>query len=1344
MKKRILSAFVLLCMLLTLLPVSALAAENDSSSEGADENPVVKEAEITDADSLKAAVESAAEGATIEIPAGTYDVGNWTITKAISLHGAGAEDTILKGVVAISGSIPATEEPEVQVDGEAGTTEVTVSGITFQPADDSSVNHGLYFGNYNTDTEMKNWSITVEDCAFEGWQFAICLQGNSETMIGNTLTVTNCTFDRVFCGASVCAAIGTLDTENSNIEACGPYFYAAQVYGDVDNHNYYYFELGGEPLNVTIDNDNGRPAEGFKGFDVVVLDANGTPKSYAGTISDAIDAANNGDTIYLPAGEYDIGALNNVTKAVNIRGEGADKTILTGTIIYKNLTNTDEAEKVITVDGITLNAPSGENANHQGLCWSTGVSGYTLNVTNCVFNNWEYAVGINSGATGNTLNVSGTSFNNTWCAVSTKTGNTISIESDVTTTEGAYAVQVFGTQDSGNFDGYYLTAANYAADAADGILDKPDVGGDTSATIVATPTNFESKIATAEAGSTIQLTAGTYIPSSEPLSISKRVNLIGAGAGQTVIAGPVQFEITEAQNGETLTVSGITFQASETSNVQGLQFCSDKPNDGLNLAIDVENCAFDGWTFGITMNSHANGFDMTVTDCDFSGSLYAVSYNYDDITEGQKAINSLTFGEGNTISDGGFAVQEFNNVAAGDDVVDNTYATIEEFEASNPTISGRVVYVTSDLAEAVSNAADGTTLIVAPGKYDGNITFGGKSLTIKAQYPAYVDGVREEDATKLSEFTGTFNTFYNYSFSENQTVVIDGFALSGDGLKIGNTNNNTVGNLEVRHCTMEFGKNLATEARENWNQYNYFVKVSNEAGDSYYASVIVEDNYISGTPDDLVTPIQLWDVDNAVVRSNVLELDEGFAGQAISISKLAESAEVDVSGNTITNAGGGIYVTTWQLGGETTENAKATFAGSIVVDDNTLTNVTSETMESVFIGYEDAAADNNPYGLLGGSISAVGNTNDGEPVEAEIVYGPAESEETHITATFMDSDTVVGTINGTPASAGSPITITMPAALTRDNYTFEGWSDGTTTHEAGVGVEISENTTFTAVWSYNGSSSGGSVTRYTITIEDADHGSVKSSVSRASRGSSITLTVTPDEGYELESITVTQSGGDTVSLNDRGDGKYTFTMPRANVTVEAVFAASGEQPSGLPFTDVDADDWFYDAVAYVYENGMMEGTSDTTFVPDMALSRAMVAQVLYNLEEQPEAAASAGFPDVAADAWYADAVNWAAESGVVTGYDTGAFGPEDAVTREQLAVMLYRYAQYKGYDVTASADLSAYSDAASVSAYAETAMSWAVGEELFQGVGASLLSPSTSASRAEVATILMRFTQTEA
>ena len=226
MKKRILSAFVLLCMLLTLLPVSALAAENDSSSEGADENPVVKEAEITDADSLKAAVESAAEGDTIEIPAGTYDVGNWTITKAISLHGAGAEETILEGVVKIAGSATA---------GSETTTSVSVSDITFQPAENAeSVNFGLYFGNgWNTDASMNGWNITVSDCTFKDWQFAICLQGgvkDSHTMSNNTLTVTNCNFEGVFCATSICATSGSLN-ENSDFKASGPYFYAAQVFG---------------------------------------------------------------------------------------------------------------------------------------------------------------------------------------------------------------------------------------------------------------------------------------------------------------------------------------------------------------------------------------------------------------------------------------------------------------------------------------------------------------------------------------------------------------------------------------------------------------------------------------------------------------------------------------------------------------------------------------------------------------------------------------------------------------------------------------------------------------------------------------------------------------------------------------------------------------------------------------------------------------------------------------------------------------------------------------------------------------------------------------------------------
>ena len=270
-----------------------------------------------------------------------------------------------------------------------------------------------------------------------------------------------------------------------------------------------------------------------------------------------------------------------------------------------------------------------------------------------------------------------------------------------------------------------------------------------------------------------------------------------------------------------------------------------------------------------------------------------------------------------------------------------------------------------------------------------------------------------------------------------------------------------------------------------------------------------------------------------------------------------------------------------------------------------------------------------------------------------------------------------------------------------------------------------------------------SVTRYTITVEDADNGSVKSSMRRASRGTTVTLTATPDEGYELESITVTRSGGGTVSLTDKGDGKYTFTMPRANVAVKAVFTASGEEPGdtdGLPFTDVDADDWFHDAVTYVYENGMMEGISDTAFSPSMTTTRGMIVTILWRLEDSPEADGQTGFTDVADGAWYADAVNWAAGQDIVEGYN-GGFGPEDIITREQMALILYRYAQYKGYDTSATDALNGFADAGAVSSWAEDAVAWAVGAGLMEGKGGDVLDPAGTATRAEAAAILTRFCQ---
>lgn len=182
------------------------------------------------------------------------------------------------------------------------------------------------------------------------------------------------------------------------------------------------------------------------------------------------------------------------------------------------------------------------------------------------------------------------------------------------------------------------------------------------------------------------------------------------------------------------------------------------------------------------------------------------------------------------------------------------------------------------------------------------------------------------------------------------------------------------------------------------------------------------------------------------------------------------------------------------------------------------------------------------------------------------------------------------------------------------------------------------------------------------------------------------------------------------------------------------FAVSGN----LPFTDVNTSDWFYDAVQYAYEKGMMNGTSSTTFAPDNTTTRGMIVTILHRMEGTPDAAGAA-FIDVPADQWYTNAVAWANANGIVNGYGDGKFGPDDAITREQMVTILYRYSQYKGYDTSVSGSVSGFSDAVQISAYAIDAMNWTVGNGLVSGFGNGTLAPKGGATRAQVATILMRF-----
>ena len=386
--------------------------------------------------------------------------------------------------------------------------------------------------------------------------------------------------------------------------------------------------------------------------------------------------------------------------------------------------------------------------------------------------------------------------------------------------------------------------------------------------------------------------------------------------------------------------------------------------------------------------------------------------------------------------------------------------------------------------------------------------------------------------------------------------------------------------------------------------------------------------------------------------------------------------------------------------------------------------------DSVKAQLESASNPEAPYSYYPSLEAAQAAAQPGDTITE--VNATSGEKKYNVTLDYADGDTKDSVYTVTE---GTELTLPTPS---RSGYTFEGWYDGSS--RVSSPYKVTKDVILTAEWDYNGSSSSSGSTRYTVSVEDTDNGSVKVSPTRASKGSTVTVTVKPDEGYELDKLTVTDKNGDRIKLTDKGDGKYTFQMPASKVTVEAEFTAVEPEPEGLPFTDVTSGDWFYDAVAYVYDKGMMEGTTDTTFAPTMNLTRSMIAQVLYNLEERPEAPGAAGFPDVAAGAWYADAVNWAAARGIVKGYDTGAFGPEDSVTREQLAAILYRYAQAKGYDTTQGGmAVREFSDSASISDWAQEAMAWAVNAQVLSGKGNGVLDPQGTATRAEVAQMLMNF-----
>ena len=1180
---------------------------------------------------LATAIGAAQDGETVEIAAGTYELRGdgrdaFSIWRAVNLKGSTGGETIIRGTI------------EYAVTGDGKGSSITVENITFEPLGNKN-NQALCWSNdqiSGSPNKLTGYNLVVKNCKFDGWKFAVGVNSCADSC---SLRIENTAFENVLCAAAVeegkSNRLAAFDaTDDSTFE------YAVQVWGSISSTNYncYYNEyeefLADESRTGGADNVTGVwPAAARIG------------NTYYSTVGEAVNAADDDDTVNILAGEYDIGSLR-ISKAVNLVGAGDSMTTLNGSVDYTTAANGAE----ITISGLFFEA-DGTNTNH-ALNFSA-LKDSTINVTDCDFKGYQFGIGVNSQATGNTLKVSDSVFYEVNCAAGIKVGEA---NNDVTftnvDTNGGFAVQAFNGIYSGEdqINGYYETIESYESDKGDGFKN-PDYNAAADPATLVTPATFEAALASAKAGDTLMLAPGTYKTAANKW-FTTPVNIIGSGVDNTIIEGALWLgggNSVPVNNVTTLTVKEVTFKNTEGVNnwsTVGLGFVQIYGCD-----ITVENCVFDGWQYGVHMNGTNTGTVLNFVNVDFKNTFVGISAQLDGAKIGEIAENVLT-------TENAFAVQAFTatedynyytladfNTARGDSIetgisnLDNSeLAEGIDYENGGGMLRGYVLTDGDDVQAAIDKLPDNgkSYIVLAPGTYDGNIQFDGKSLTIKAQYPANPESGNSPTRDQQSKFTGTFNTSEGTgddAFQEDQCVIIDGIAFKGDGLKVGNNNYNTVGELIVKNCTMECGKNLEKADVVNYNQYNYFVKVSGNAG-APYAKVTVNNNKVTGTPEKDVYTIQLWDVFVANVSENLIYLTDAPAGhQAINISKMAENATVIVEDNVIVNATGGIYVTTWLLGG----TGDCAFTGDIDV----VGNVMDVTGTPIYIGWEESAA---PYGSLGAncSITDEGNYNGSAPVVAEVVQKPGEAPVTYV-VTVKDGQSIVDMRS---VVAGSEYK--LPAAPSKPGYIFMGWkcSDGRT-HQANETVTVEKDMTFTAVWS---------------NLPDIEPGE-------------------PDE----------------------------------------------PDVPDFPFTDVSVNAWYYEAVKYVYENGIMNGMDRYSFQPNGTLTRAMVWTMLARLD---------GVDTEGGNSWYAKAQEWATANGVSDGEN-----PTGEVTREQLVTMLYRYAQYKGYDVSIGEDTNilSYVDVDQVSDWAMEAFQWACGTGVIEGDENSALTPKASTTRAQAAAMFMRF-----
>ena len=601
--------------------------------------------------------------------------------------------------------------------------------------------------------------------------------------------------------------------------------------------------------------------------------------------------------------------------------------------------------------------------------------------------------------------------------------------------------------------------------------------------------------------------------------------------------------------------------------------------------------------------------------------------------------------------------------------------------------------------------ASGETTIAFNLQQNAGLTLDGVAMTVK--------GTKNADSAKNNDGTA-FNV--NHSNSES---------IPGANLTLQNGAVLTVTDLE--RGLIFSGKDVKTQATVNVNP-GTTMNITN-----------IDGNASNGGE---------WTVDKATLNvKNCGEL--GLSAQKI-VAKNGATINVDGAGKTgvlakdlvlengsdlnVSNCGAKLpFNSDWSPDNQSYKNAveikkdgNVTLSGASEINLTNNTNSDGKDINNVYLPKGDVSASQNS--------SVNGNIVNGEPDPGDYRVEYKVKGEVYYSVTVT--------------AENGKVSYTAPKNPSRSGYTFEGWDyngvkvDVATDNKASFKPVDGKNVyIFDAEFSKN--SSTPAVTEYSVTVKKTYNGSVTVSPKKAEDGDKVTITVDPDKGYVVDKVLVTDKDGDKVKVTKKSETKYTFTMPDSKVTVKVTFVKEGaeepEQPSEMPFVDVVKDAWYYPAVEYVYNNELMNGTNGgLTFEPNVNLNRAMMAAVLYNMEGGPACDKSGLFSDVADGMWYTDAVNWAASNNIVSGMPDGTYAPNQALTREQMASILYRYAEYKGIKTDARADLGKFTDGNTTSAWATDVVQWAVAEKLINGVGTEL-QPKGTASRAQVATVLMNY-----